>query len=61
MQQITRRKSLILIALGMFVIAVSQFITRYTEIPDIAQGVLTGIGIGLLLTAILFGRFKTAR
>jgi hypothetical protein len=57
----TRRKSLILIAVGMLVIVISQVINHFTEVPDIAEGTFTGFGIGMLLTAIIFGRFRTAR
>ncbi|WP_178984543.1 hypothetical protein [Winogradskyella helgolandensis] len=60
MKKITKRKALILLSIGMFVIATSQVFSYYFELPDLAKGSFVGIGIGLLLTSLIFGNFKTA-
>lgn len=47
--------------IGMFVIATSQVITHFVELPDLAKGSFVGIGIGLLILSVTFGNFKTAQ
>jgi hypothetical protein len=59
MKKITKRKALILLSIGIFIIATSQVFSHYIELPDLANGSL--IGIGLLLTSLIFGNFKTVR
>jgi hypothetical protein len=61
MKKITKRKALFLLSIGMFVIATAQIFSHYFELPDFAKGSFIGIGIGLLLTSLIFGNFKTAR
>lgn len=56
-----KRKSLILLSSGMFVIAISQILSHFVELPDLAKGLFIGIGIGMLLLAIIFGNRKTAQ
>jgi hypothetical protein len=59
MKKITKRKSLILMSIGMFVIAVSQILSHFVELPDLTKGLF--FGIGMLLLAIIFSNFKTAK
>ncbi len=61
MKKITKRKASVLIFIGMFVIAASQVFSHYLELADLTRGSLVGVGIGLLLTSIIFGNFKTAQ
>ncbi|WP_373058135.1 hypothetical protein [Zunongwangia sp. H14] len=61
MSKITKPKSLTLISSGMFIIALSQILSHYIELPDFLQGLLMGIGIALLLLAVSLGKFKPAR
>jgi len=61
MRRITKRKSLILISIGILVIAASQVFSHYVELPDLVKGTFIGVGIGLLLTATIFRNFKTAQ
>ena len=61
MKKIIKRKALILLSIGMFIIATSQVFSHYFELPDLVNGSLIGIGIGLLLTSLIFGNFKTVR
>ena len=60
MKKITRRKALILLSIGMFTIVTSQIFSQYFEVSDLAKGSFIGIGIGLLLTSLILGNFKTA-
>lgn len=61
MKTITKKKTLILISIGIFVVATSQIFSQLMELPDLAKGSFIGIGIGLLLTAMIFGNFKTVQ
>ncbi|EPR73570.1 hypothetical protein ADIWIN_1600 [Winogradskyella psychrotolerans RS-3] len=61
MKTITKKKTLLLISIGIFVVAMSQIFSQLTELPDIATGSFIGIGIGLLLTGLIFGNFKTVK
>ena len=61
MKKITKRRALILLSIGMLVIATSQIVSQFFELPDFAKGSFIGIGIGLLLTSLIFGNFKTVR
>lgn len=60
MKKITKRKTFILISIGMFTIAASQIISQYIELNDLTKGSFIGVGIGLLFTSLTFGNFKTA-
>lgn len=51
---------LILISLGLFLVAISQIIWHFFELPDTFDGILVGIGFGLLITAIKKGKFNSA-
>ena len=44
----------------MFVIATSQIFSQLMELTDLMKGAFMGVGIGLLLTSMIFGDFKTA-
>lgn len=60
MTKITKRKSVILLAIGMFIITITQIFSHYTHFSDGPKGTFTGIGIGVLLIALLAGKFKSA-
>lgn len=61
MKKTTKSKALLLIPIGMFVIAASQVFSHYLELPDFAKGSFVGIGIGLLIIALIYGSFRTAK
>jgi len=61
MKKITKRRTLILISIGMLIIASSQIFFQFLELNDLTKGSFMGIGIGLLLTSMIFGNFKTAQ
>ncbi|WP_179334513.1 hypothetical protein [Winogradskyella costae] len=61
MKTITKKKTLLLISTGIFIVAISQIFARFTELPDVARGSFIGIGIGLLLTGLIFDKLKTAK
>ncbi|MCZ4408806.1 hypothetical protein O3Q51_08305 [Cryomorphaceae bacterium 1068] len=56
-----KRKALILLAIGLLIIAASQVVSHYIVLPDFANGVLIGTGVGLLLIALIFGSFRMAK
>ncbi|WP_156831967.1 hypothetical protein [Kaistella palustris] len=62
MKKFSRKNALLLLAAGTLIIAVSQVAVHYSpEFPDFAKGALSGIGIGILILAVFFGDFKTAK
>ena len=61
MKKTTKRKSLILMSFGMFVIAVSQIFSHFIKFPDLAKGLFFGFGIGMLLLATICGNFKAVQ
>ena len=61
MKKISKQNAVILMSLGLLLIATSQIFSRFIELSDFAKGSFIGIGIGLLLSAFIFGNFKTAQ
>ena len=59
MKTIKQRKTLLLLYVGLFAIAASQILSQYVQLTDFIKGSATGIGIGLLLTALIFSTSKT--
>jgi hypothetical protein len=43
MKKITKRKALILLSIGMLLIATSQIVSQYFELPDFTKGSFIGI------------------
>ena len=58
MKNTTKRKTLILMSIGMLVISTSQIFSQFMELTDLMKGSSMGLGIGLLLTSMVFGNFK---
>lgn len=58
MKKLTKRNSLFLISAGMLVMASFKILSRFMELPDFAQGSFVGIGIGLVLSAIVSGNLR---
>ena len=56
-----KKKSLILIVAGMFVIVTSQFITHFASTTDFFSGALLGLGIGIMFLGLVRLRPKTAK
>ncbi len=56
-----KKKSLILIVAGMFVIVASQFITHFASTTDFFSGALLGVGIGIIFLGLVRLRPKTAK
>lgn len=51
-----RKTSTLLSSIGIFIMALSLIIMRYTELPDALLGGIMGVGLGLLLVSLLKGR-----
>ena len=51
MKKITKRRGLILLSI----------VSNFCELPDFAMGSFIGIGIGLLLTSLIFVNLKSVR
>ena len=45
---------------GILIIVVSQIFSHFVELPDLTKGLFFGIGIGILLLAIICGKYRTA-
>lgn len=58
MKKLSRQKANTLLIVGMLVVTVSQGFSQFGELPDLVKGAFTGVGIGLLITALIFGNFK---
>ncbi|WP_108808646.1 hypothetical protein [Aquimarina spinulae] len=54
-----RKKSLMLLSMGLLVIAFTQIFSHYIELSDLAKG--SFIGIGILLITLFIGKFKSVR
>lgn len=61
MKKISKKKTMLLMSVGTLVIGASQIIAHYMQPNDLTKGFFWGIGIGLLLTALIFGKFKTVQ
>nr|WP_294858587.1 hypothetical protein [uncultured Fluviicola sp.] len=48
----TNQASLLVIA-GLLVIAASQIVAHYMNLPDFVLGAVTGVGIGLMIVSFL--------
>ncbi|MGB7785324.1 MAG: hypothetical protein WBL27_04410 [Salinimicrobium sp.] len=51
------KKQMILIAAGLLIVSISQMTWHFMELPDFVNGVLIGLGIGLMFIA-LFNKRK---
>lgn len=64
MKNLTRTKTLILIASGLFIIALAQIIFRYINVSDsydFLLGLMEGSGLGLIIYALIKGKIKEER
>ncbi|MDR5589082.1 hypothetical protein [Christiangramia sp. SM2212] len=63
MKNLDPKKTYILIATGMSMIVFSRLVIHYTTADsyDLYLGALSGAGIGLLVAAIMNGRFRKKR
>lgn len=51
-------KAFVLIPIGLFLLSGTILITQFTPMPDIARGLLFGIGIGLMILPYLIRKVK---
>lgn len=40
-------------AMGLIIISASFFVRHYTQMPDFADGLMKGIGIGMIVVALI--------
>ncbi|WP_186280179.1 hypothetical protein [Fluviicola chungangensis] len=45
--------ALILTILGLLVISTAQIVAHYIQLPDFIFGAITGVGIGLMILAVI--------
>lgn len=55
-----RKTTTLLSSIGIFIMALSLIIMRYTELPDALLGGIMGVGLGLLLVSLFKGRLQHA-
>jgi hypothetical protein len=53
-----KNKLLLLTTIGLTIVALSQIIWHYLELPDFLNGALIGVGLGLMFIAIFKRRKK---
>jgi len=59
MKKTKTKNSLMLIAIGSSLMGIVGILHHFVEISDISFGLLMGVGIGLLITAILVSKPKS--
>ena len=57
----SKKKALLLLIAGLFVIAFSQLLSQYFEISDALKGISTGIGFGLMAVSLIAINNKLVR
>lgn len=60
MKNLSNKGSMIAMMTGLFIIALTQIISRMVECSDCAKGLGMGIGIGFLLLSFLYRKFATS-
>lgn len=58
MDKQNRKSALILTSVGIFIVSLSLLIWDLMKLPDYVIGTFMGIGIGLLILAIIKGKIK---
>lgn len=61
MNNLTKSKTLLMIAVGIFIIAIAQITNHFVNIGeqyDFAIGAVEGLGLGLMIIALINGNFK---
>ncbi len=61
MNNLTKTKTLLFISAGIFIIAIAQFANHFLNISenyDFAIGLMEGLGLGVMLIALIKGNFK---
>ena len=59
MKSLTKRKTITLLCSGIFIISIAQLVTHFSLINDFVKGAAFGVGIGVLVIALISGNFKT--
>ena len=55
----TKRKSFLLIPIGLLIISASYIFSHFFNLTDLTKGSILGVGIGLFLTSIILRNFKS--
>ena len=48
-----RKQTSVLLFVGLLIMSLSIVITRYTHLPDFISGLITGIGIGIVILGFI--------
>ena len=59
MKKISKSNAFFLMAMGMFTMANSSILSRYFTMQDFVKGAIMGVGIGIVLLALIIGDFKS--
>ena len=47
------KQQLPLLIMGIFVLSIAQIVTHFVQLPDFANGLFMGIGLGLLAISLI--------
>ncbi len=64
MKELTKKRTYIFITLGVIIIAISRIVFRYVienDSFDFAFGMIQGLGIGLIVIALINGKLKDTK
>lgn len=61
MNGLNRKRTQILLIIGLITLALSQILTHYMELSDLGNGAFTGVGIGMVLVALGKSKIKGAK
>lgn len=59
MKKIIHKKSLLLLSIALLTVASVQILNHYVTITDLTNGLMTGVGIGLLVMALATLKYKS--
>jgi len=61
MNGLNRKRTQILLIIGLITLTSSQILSHYMELSDLGSGTFTGVGIGMILVALGKSKIKAAK